>query len=72
MFTNVGADGGLAVGAFWSSATGTAHDGDDRIIYNSATGALNYDSNGIASGGVTQFAQLQPGLSLTASVFFIV
>ena len=40
-----------------------------RIIYNSSTGVLTYDSNGSAAGGATVFAQLSTGLALTASMF---
>ena len=58
--------------AFWSSTAGTAHDASDRIIYDTDSGALFYDFNGRGKGGVTQFAQLQAGLSLTAADFFIV
>ena len=59
----------LAVAAFFIGAS--AHDADDRIIYNSATGALIYDSNGNVAGGDTQFAQLTTGLALTNSDFFV-
>ena len=49
-----------------------AHDADDRIIYNSATGALIYDSNGNGANGATQFATLATGLGLTSGDFFVV
>ena len=49
-----------------------AGDADDRIIYNSATGALSYDSNGNAVGGVTQIAQLDAGTVLTVSDFAVI
>ena len=39
--------GALPRTAFWKSASATAaHDPDDRIIYNSTTGALYYDADG--------------------------
>jgi Ca2+-binding RTX toxin-like protein len=50
--------GVLTTTQFWSSTTGLAHDADDHIIYNSTTGALNYDSNGNVAGGITQIAIL--------------
>ena len=50
--------GSLLSGQFWSNTTGLAHDGDDRIIYNTSTGGLFYDSNGSASGGAIQIALL--------------
>ena len=31
---------------FWSSNKGVAHDADDRLIYNTTSGALSYDSDG--------------------------
>jgi Ca2+-binding RTX toxin-like protein len=36
---------------FWSNTTGLAHDTTDRLIYNTTTGELSYDSNGSAKGG---------------------
>jgi len=63
----------IAPGAFWSNATGAAHDADDRIIYNSSTGVLSYDSNGSAAGGtIWEFAKITPGLALTNADFVVV
>jgi serralysin len=45
---------------------------DDRIVYNSATGALLFDANGSAQGGVTRFATLSTGLNLTNADFMVV
>ena len=53
---------GLAAGALAADAfkIGTAAtDADDRIIYNSTSGALFFDFNGNAAGGSTLFARLQ-------------
>ena len=50
--------GGLPIGALAASAfhVGAAATEDEhRIIYNSATGALTFDSNGNVVGGTTQF-----------------
>ena len=65
----------LAVGVLNADAFhigASAADAEDRIIYNSATGALFYDSNGIGAGGVTQFAKLAPGLALTNADFVVI
>jgi Ca2+-binding RTX toxin-like protein len=70
VFTAAGAPGTLAAGVFVIGAN--AQDANDRIIYNSGTGALIYDSNGNIAGGATQFATLSPGLTLTNANFVIV
>ena len=70
VFTQAGGLGTLAAGAFHIGAG--AADADDRIIYDSAAGALIYDSNGNAAGGATPFATLATGLALTHSNFTIV
>ncbi|CCV03992.1 conserved hypothetical protein [Mesorhizobium metallidurans STM 2683] len=66
---------GLGAGALTSAAffAGTAaNDSSDHIIYNNSTGALSFDSDGIGGAAQIQFATLSPGLSLTASSFFVV
>ena len=62
--------GALTAGAFRTGAAAT--EADDRIIYNNATGALIYDTNGNVAGGATQFATLTAGLAITAGDFFVV
>lgn len=49
----------------------TAHDASDRIIYNSQTGALYYDADGIGGVSGQQFAQLTGSLALTHADFYI-
>ncbi|MBZ9758795.1 calcium-binding protein [Mesorhizobium sp. ESP6-5] len=49
-----------------------AHDGSDHVIYNSSTGALSFDSDGIGGHAQTQFATVAPHLSIGASSFFVV
>ena len=49
-----------------------AADADDRIIYNSSTGALYYDQDGNGAQAQMQFAALSTGLALTAADFAII
>lgn len=49
-----------------------AHDLDDRIIYNKATGELSYDSNGSLAGGSTVFAVLSVKPTITYSDFQVI
>ena len=46
----------LSSDQFWSNTTGLAHDGTDRIIYNTTTGALYYDADGTGSAAAIQIA----------------
>lgn len=71
IFTQLTATGTLSFAAFWASSTGAAHDADDRIVYNTTTGALSYDSNGSAAGGVTFFATLSTKPVLTRFDFIV-
>lgn len=70
VFTRL-AVGTLAAGAFRASAAGVATQADDRIIYDTDSGALWYDTNGSASGGAMRFATLDTGLALQAADFRI-
>ena len=69
VFTGLAA-GALAAGAFNTGAAATQ--ADDRIIYNSATGALLFDADGNGAGAAVQFATLAGGLALTASEFLVI
>jgi Ca2+-binding RTX toxin-like protein len=69
VFTALGA-GPFTAGMFTKGAA--AIQADDRIVYNSSTGALIYDTNGNAAGGATQFATLSKGLALTYLDFQII
>ena len=47
-------------------------DADDRIIYDSATGALYFDADGNGAGLAVQFANLHEGLPLNATDFQVI
>jgi serralysin len=70
VFTELGPFATLSAGAFFIGAA--AHDRDDRIIYDSTTGALMYDADGSYSGQAKTFAVLDAGLALTHDDFVIV
>lgn len=65
-----GAKGALPADAFVIGSA--AADASDRILYDSASGALFFDEDGSGSGGAVQFAALTPGLALSAADFLIV
>ena len=70
VFTALGPVGALPAGEFFTGAS--AGDAGDRIIYNSSTGALSYNSDGTGAAAPVQFAHLTPGLALTNSDFRVV
>jgi serralysin len=57
-FTAIGAQGTFASGdgRFWFSSTGTAHDANDRVLYNTSTGSLYYDADGSGEGAAELIA----------------
>ena len=61
--------GVMTAAAFVANAAGAATTAAHRIIYETDTGALFYDSNGSAAGGIVQFATLSTGLALTHTDF---
>jgi serralysin len=70
VFTKLGANGALKAAFFHAGAA--AADADDHIIYNHATGALIYDSNGSAAGGGVQIAVLTNKPVLLANDFVVI
>lgn len=66
---------GLAPGKLTSAAFrigNAALDADDRILYDSATGMLQFDTDGAGGSSASTFASLSPGLALTQSSILIV
>ncbi len=69
VFSAAGAAGALNANAFFIGTA--AHDADDRIIYNSTTGALMYDTDGAGGQAARSFATASLGLTLMASDFLL-
>lgn len=70
IFTALGAPGTLAASGFVIGSA--AQDADDRILYDSASGALSYDADGTGAAAAIRFATLATGLALTSADFLIV
>jgi Ca2+-binding RTX toxin-like protein len=70
IFTGLAA-GTLAATAFARNSTGNAADASDRIIYESDTGRLYFDSDGTGAAAKVHFATLATGLTLTSADFFV-
>jgi Ca2+-binding RTX toxin-like protein len=70
IFTQIGGPGALNANAFFVGSA--AHDADDRIIYNSATGQLFYDADGTGGGAAVLFATLIGAPALTVSDFTVI
>lgn len=65
------AEGSLPAEAFWSSATGIAHDSDDRLIYNSKTKTLYWDEDGSGDGVALALCKFAKAVNLGASDFVV-
>jgi Ca2+-binding RTX toxin-like protein len=70
IFKAVGSNGPLKSDYFFAGSK--AHDADDHIIYNKATGALYYDSDGTGAHAQIQFASLTNRPTITASDFIVI
>jgi hypothetical protein len=64
--------GALDGGSFVSGAGASAADGDDYILYDTATGNLSYDADGDFGGSALLIATLTGAPTLTAGDFLIV
>jgi Ca2+-binding RTX toxin-like protein len=63
--------GVLASGYFRANTTGLAQDSNDHIIYETDTGKLFYDADGLGGAAGIQFAKIAVGLSLTNADFSV-
>jgi Ca2+-binding RTX toxin-like protein len=70
IFAAIGPLGALNANAFFAGAA--AHDADDRIVYDQATGALYYDADGNGAGAAVQFATVINQPIVTASDFIVI
>jgi len=70
VFTAIGSPGALNANAFFAGTA--AHDADDRIIYDSATGNLFYDADGNGAGAAVLFANLSTHPVIAASDFTVI
>jgi serralysin len=61
--------GGILASSFTVGTAATT--ADHRIVYNSSTGALLYDVDGVGGAAAVQFASLTTRPALTASEFFL-
>jgi Ca2+-binding RTX toxin-like protein len=71
IFNAIVGTGTLTAAQFVANTTGLAGDADDRIIYETDTGNIFYDTNGNSAGGSTLFAIVGAGLGITNADFLI-
>jgi Ca2+-binding RTX toxin-like protein len=70
VMTKLGPAGALNAAFFHAGAA--AHDANDHIIYNKATGALFYDADGTGAHAAIQFATLTNHATLSAHDFAVI
>jgi Ca2+-binding RTX toxin-like protein len=72
VFTAITGTGVLTAAQFARNTTGLAQDASDRIVYETDTGRVFYDSNGNAAGGSIQFAVLATNLGIINPDFVVI
>ena len=70
VFTALGSPGTLTAGAFNTGSA--ASQADDRIIYDTTTGALLYDADGVGGVAAVQFATLTGVTGLINNTEFLI
>ncbi|MBD1836598.1 calcium-binding protein [Cyanobacteria bacterium FACHB-472] len=71
MFANAGLTVGAAITADQFRIGASAGDAGDRFIYNSTTGGLFFDRDGIGGTAQVQFATVSTGLAMTNADVFV-
>jgi trimeric autotransporter adhesin len=71
-FTQIGAAGRFSAGDARFFAGAAAHDADDRIIFNSATGQIFYDADGNGAGAAQLIGTLGAGRTVVAADFNVI
>ena len=66
ILTGIGADGAIGAAAFRLRARCS----DDRILFDSATGQIRYDADGLGGASAILFATVTLGTALTSADFF--
>jgi serralysin len=64
--------GTLAPAAFAANAAGLAADATDRVIYDTDSGILFYDADGLGGAAGRAFARIAPGLGLGSDAFTVI
>ena len=73
VFTGFGHTGALLADEFYAAAGATsAQDTTDRIVYNTSTGQLYYDADGVGGAAAIAFAQLKGAPALVVADLFII
>ena len=70
VFDALGAPGALASAAFWKGAT--AHDADDRVIYDAASGAVYYDPDGTGAQSQVEIVLIGAGLAMNSAEITVI
>ncbi len=70
----LGADGAFVASdaRFWASSAGTAHDVNDRAVYNTSTGGLYYDADGSGAGAAQLIATLSGSPAVAATDVMVI
>jgi Ca2+-binding RTX toxin-like protein len=56
---------------FWSSNTGVAHDTSDRLIFNTSTGVLSYDSDGTGRNAAVAVELIGGNAPIATDIFVV-